>query len=397
MSAPSAPVRFPDSLVRWSRRAFLRLIAAFAAPFFAFRLKAATKPLWSGASHTQHDRDAAIERGLKFIGRIASNPQNFSRWGHDLIFCFYTISHTSKNARLRAMARSMAEHYARQWRHDHPDPPTDDAEELFLFVTGADVADRTLGADAALRQRVRLAAQKFSVVDFLRFDPLHEAPPADVPELCSKCNYQNPRATIACQKCHTSLTFRNPYDLWLDSLLITHQGDIYGVKLGASYVDVLQWITTMRPYPPPGEDQQAFDDVAYTVTHIIYTLNDYHTYRLSPAWLPQEFGYLKNYIRKAESYQDWELLGEFVDALRAFGEDESAPEIRAAMDYLLSHQNPDGSWGEMDDDDIYTRYHSTWTAIDGLREYSFHGERLRDPQLLRVLQGKATFRATPSG
>ena len=53
--------------------------------------------------------------------------------------------------------------------------------------------------------------------------------------------------------------------------------------------------------------------------------------------------------------------------------------MRAAVEYLLKHQNSDGSWGNADEQDVYTRYHATWTAIDGLREYAFHGERTELP------------------
>jgi hypothetical protein len=56
-----------------------------------------------------------------------------------------------------------------------------------------------------------------------------------------------------------------------------------------------------------------------------------------------------------------------------------------AMDYLLATQNPDGSWGDVEAEDIYDRYHPTWTAIDGLREYAWRGERLQSPRLMRLL------------
>jgi hypothetical protein len=43
----------------------------------------------------------------------------------------------------------------------------------------------------------------------------------------------------------------------------------------------------------------------------------------------------------------------------------------------------------MDDDDIYNRYHTTWTAVDGLREYSFHEERLMFPDMMPLIQGNS--------
>jgi squalene cyclase len=137
----------------------------------------------------------------------------------------------------------------------------------------------------------------------------------------------------------------------------------------------------MRPYPLASKlDEDHFDDVIYAITHVVYTLDDYEYYSLTPQSLPQEHDYLKRNLRRAMlKYEDGEILGEFLDTLRAFGHDESEPDMRAAVEYLLKHQNSDGSWGDPEEEDIYTRYHATWTAIDGLREYDFHGERTEFP------------------
>jgi hypothetical protein len=63
------------------------------------------------------------------------------------------------------------------------------------------------------------------------------------------------------------------------------------------------------------------------------------------------------------------LLGEYLDSLRSFGLAFENASIRGGFDLLMSMQNPDGSWGDMADPDPYARYHPTWTAIDGLRDY----------------------------
>jgi hypothetical protein len=338
-----------------------------------------SKPLWPGARYTERDREKAVERGLTFIGQVASNPQHFSHWGHDLLWCFYSISNTAKDEHLRQMARRLGQERARQWRHDNPELVFEDATDLANFVEGLYSAELLLGGhDEALQHRIEAAAAQYSAVDFLKFDPRLEPPPADIPALCPKCNHQNPRGATRCEKCRTPLTFRSPYEVWLDALIRTHTGDRYGVKLGASFADTVRWVSAMRPYPSNQQlrdDPDEFFDVTYAVTHVVYTLDDYGKYHLSPEWLRPEYDYLRTNLIEAEELEDGEMLGEFLDTLRAFGRNESDPEIRAGVEYLLSHQNPDGSWGDMKDDDIYTRYHSTWTAVDGLREYAYQGER----------------------
>lgn len=79
------------------------------------------------------------------------------------------------------------------------------------------------------------------------------------------------------------------------------------------------------------------------------------------------------------------MLVEFMDSLRAFGMSEKEPIFQTAMDYELSNQNRDGSWGDPQGEDLYTRYHATWTVVDGLREYRFADERLRKVELMPIL------------
>src|SRR5258708_990757 len=128
-----------------SKKSSLLLIAALLFASLIPSLGAQAKPLWPGARYTDQDREQALERGLqfigKFIGKIASDPKYFERQGYDLLWCFYTISTTARSDKLRAMAREMGVERARQWRHDHPQVPTGDPEELAAFVSGEKSVD----------------------------------------------------------------------------------------------------------------------------------------------------------------------------------------------------------------------------------------------------------------
>jgi squalene cyclase len=104
---------------------------------------------------------------------------------------------------------------------------------------------------------------------------------------------------------------------------------------------------------------------------VVYTQNDYSLYRLSPRSLPDEFAYLKSNLKEAVALKDPETMGELIDCLKSFGLDDNDPLIRTGTEFLLSSQNPDGSWGDMKTTDMYLRYHPTWTAVDGLRDYKW--------------------------
>jgi len=338
-----------------------------------------------------------VERGLRFIYSVASEPGALARWGHDLVFCFSSVSATSLNPDLRALAQRMGYERALEWRRLHPRPPRDNPASLSNFVFGT-LAANALGVPGEPdRELVRDAAAGFPATGFLGFDPSREPPPADIPAECPRCALRNRRGAVRCERCGAALRFETRYEVWLDALILTYRGDVYGVKLGAGYADVLKWIEAMRPFPPldyrPG--RQSYYG-AYAVTHVIYTLNDYGRYQLSRDWLPREFRYLEKNLRAPALHGDPETLGELMDTLRAFGVSEKDRIFQHAVDYELAHQNRDGGWGDPATDDPYTRFHSTWTAVDGLRESSSRATRLRRPELMEVLRPRSLLAARPS-
>lgn len=346
-------------------------------------------PLWAGSRFTNLDRERALHRGLQFIYRTSLKARNFADYGSDYLWCFYTLSTVVEDERLRRMARQMGVERALHWRRLHRSlPPDADAGIIADFAFGSDAADGLGVRDERLKEQIRLAAPHHTARQYLLFDPLAEPPPLDVPEECEYDGANNPRGRKTCYVCKRPLKMQSRYSVWYDALITAYSGERYGVKLGARYADVLKWLPTLRPYRSSENGTNPdFYDTVYAVTHIVYTLNNYSQYRLSPSLLPQEYQFLKDNLREAIAQDDADMLGEFMDSLRAFGLTSEDSLIRAGMEYYLTHQNKDGSWGEIDAKDVYERYHPTWNAVAGLSEYSWRdGEGLSFPEIRPLLE-----------
>jgi hypothetical protein len=362
----------------------------------AFKQQSATSlsgrrapPLWPGSRFTEAARARAVMRGLNFIYRTALKRRNFEGYGPDYIWCFYTLSVAVKDEKVRSAAHRMGLERARLWRREHRFVPTDaDAGLITELAYGNDAAESLGLPDERLKEQLKEAAPRFKARAYLLFDPLSESPPNDVPDECDYCGANdNPRGSKVCHVCKHPLQMRTRYDVWYDALITTYVGDRSGITLGAHYVDVLKWLPTLRPYHASrNSDDQEFYDTVYAITHIVYTLNNYSQYKLSPQLLPQEFEFLKTNLKEAIKEKDADMLGEFMDTLRAFGLTSNDPIIRKGMEYYLAHQNRDGSWGDMHEKDIYQRYHPTWNAVAGLSEYAWQSEGLSFPQLKPLLE-----------
>lgn len=314
----------------------------------------------------------AILRGLRFIYLASLDDDIFEEWVGDFLWCFHTISATSKYKPLRDVAARIGRKSAQRWYSWQPATLTlEDADEVARIVCIVDAAKR-LGVTAGhFDDQLRQRAQAFTASAYLGFDPAAEPPPSDIPEECTLCNSAQHRGAAFCD-CGSALDQRSRYEVWRAALVLTYTGDGFGVPLGSSYLDVIRWLPDMRPYRghENGKNPE-FSDIAYGVTHVVYTLNNYNRRRLLPEWLPVEFDFLTENVRFLLEERNTELLGEFLDCLRVFGLNHNDPNVGAIVEYLLANQNPDGSWGDVSDPDILTRCHTTWTAIDGLRDYDW--------------------------
>lgn len=345
------------------------------------------------ASYKTAERRVAIERGMHFIYAIAQKPRHFSRCSDDLLYFFYHVALTARDRTLREMARNMGEESFSRWRNRYQDLPANADVDTIIDYFHADSTAEQFGLrNKKLKQQIRGAAKHFTAGDFLWFDPLKESPPWDVPELCDHCDAWNARGRKRCSCCRHKLTMMTRYQVWYYSLIRAYCAAIYGIVLGANYADVLRWLPTLRPYPKPSRngDNTDFADSIYAISHIVYTLNDYGKFRLSPSWLPEEYEFLKSNVKQAIALDDPDMTGEILDSLMAFGLDDRDRIIKDGIDYLLACQNPEGSWGDRDTNDLYCKYHPTWSAIDGLREFAWRGERVKFPSVLPMLKQWAT-------
>ena len=332
-------------------------------------------------------RDAAIERGLDFIYRFGGKADRFANYGSFLICCFALVGATSRNPKLRLLGRERAKQLLRRWSRLHPSLPANATSDLLLEFVVVRYAQSRIGLrDPARTMQIRAVARRFSAPDLLGFDPATEPPPNDLPYPCD-CTFQNPRGRKACKQCKRRLRIQSRYRVWMEALANTYVAERCGVLFGARYADALKWLPLMRPYPVRNQDdEEVVWDAIYAVTHIVYTLNDYNTYRLSPRWLPREFAYLKANVEAACAQHDPELLGELLDSLKALGLPPRHPLIQRGTRYLLTEQNEDGSWGDPEEENLRTRCHTTWTAIDGLRTCAWRGQRLSRPDLKSSLK-----------
>ena len=310
----------------------------------------------------------AIARGLEFVGEFTECWRVLQPHGHEVLVMFSHVATTSRSLRLRATARRIGQHLASKWLERQSIPH--DAHELFSVAMGAWAAADLGKCDSAFQLRIEAAFTRRDVARILRFDPRLEGPPDNLPAECSGCSSINARGHRTCVVCHRSLKFETRYAVWSYALVVAYQCERFGPPIGVSLIDVVRWICDMRPYPAGEVDTLSTWDAAFAVTHLVYVLNDYNRWQLRPEWLRPEYEFLRKLLAKAFDSDTIDLLGECVDTLAAFGLSRTGRVLRPAVRYLSSAQNDDGSWGPESADD-YTRIHTTWTAIDGIREHKW--------------------------
>jgi hypothetical protein len=306
-------------------------------------------PLWPGAKFSTADRDRAVERAVRFIYSVAMDPFVFHDSGSDLLFAFANMSTSNGDRRIAELARRMGRERAIEWRRQHQTiSPRASATAVSDLLYGSYSANLLGVPDRTFHRALLARAATFSARDYVGFDPAREPPPDTVKGFSRR-------------------------SLFLYSLLAAYFGEEAGTEAEGRYRDVLQWLPQMRPYPPHRYNADEYYDAVFAITHVVYTYNHYNRSRVMPQCFPDEFAYLKANLPAAIPDKDPDTLGEYVDSLRAFGLDYSDAHLREATEYLLSTQNPDGSWGDPSERDSYVRYHSAWTGQGALQQFHWKG------------------------
>ncbi len=344
------------------------------------------------AEPTLHDlrarRKRAISRALGYLERIAGQAAVLSRLGSGFLYCTAFMATTAADPLLVRRARRLAMRAlsARNDVWNQPLEPTT-SDELAELVHGH-LAGHRLGIRFPRRVAgLRDHAARFDATSLLGWTPGKEPPPVGLRSRC-ECGWCSPARAATCRNpdCREPLVLQSRRRTWCLALVAAYCGERLGVRLGGRFAEVLAWLPELPDYPTPQRGLGGFYDAAYAVTHVVYTLNDFGRHQLDPAWLPREYEFLRRHLEYVIDLDDPDLLGEFLDTLRAFGSADDHPAIRAGMLRLLAGQNRDGSWGSTDDGDPYRRFHATWAAIDGLRDFAWRGQGLSFPALLPMLR-----------
>jgi hypothetical protein len=203
----------------------------------------------------------AVTRALRLLYTLACRRSTFEKYGSHFLLAFYFIGTTTGNAAIRRqalrMGRERARHWISRWNHT---PRTLSARTVLDDVFASYAAWQLGIRNSRIRRELQIAVAKYTPRELLGF------------------GLRDPRIK---------------YEPWYCALFTTYFCERHGIELGVRYIDVLNQLPKLRPYPRPGT--RNYHDSIYAVTHIVYTLNDYNRFRLSPRLLPHEFTFLKEH------------------------------------------------------------------------------------------------------
>ncbi len=311
--------------------------------------------------------------------------------GVGLVHCAANLSRTAADPWIALRARRLGRHAFTVWRRTHAADPASSPEvwgEWVRMYVGA----RALGirSPKSLRYLATVAAAGGAEAsNAYAIDKRGVF--SNVPEACA-CGAENAPGTRICRNatCRRRLRHMSRFRAWCLTLTDGYCRARLGLDAQGRFAGALAAMALVRPYQLRNRYCLGdFYDAAYAVSHLVYALNDFGRFTLRRTWLPWEHAFLAGRIGSALDLEDVDLVGEFVDALRAFHEDADRPLVKAGFRFLLDTQHHDGSWTSRSADGDYARFHVVWAALDGIREFRWPRWGLSFPSLLPFLTQSA--------
>jgi hypothetical protein len=309
----------------------------------------------------------AARRALALLRRLAERKSTFAKYSGHFLLAFHFIGTTSRDGALRRTALAAGRERARFWKRQWPRKGRQlDAAAIVDGICASYAAEQLGIAHGGIRRELEAAAIRQPVDDLLGFDPRCGHIPRDVPDDCA-CGAFNERGRRWCRECRRRLSPRSRHEAWYVALIRIYFCERWGLRLPVDYSDVMELLPLLRPYPRPGS--RHYRDAIYAVTHIVYTLNDYNRSRLPVRVVRRERAFLIASLPWAIRRGEADTVAEIIDSLAGCGLADAHPLMTGGRAFILAQQRADGGWGDTHDD--YGRFHSVWTCIDGLRDYSF--------------------------
>lgn len=298
------------------------------------------------ASHPNRvdPRRSAVWAAYTWMVRQSGRQEVVAEYGTDFMEFYYELSTSARDPRLREAARLQGR--TATLRYLRIMGPASNPTEALDLISAASLSEE-FGIRSPLL--ARLAHQAGTGFDF---EDLYSV--------------------------HPGVTIEDP-DVICDAIICLH----FARRADLTDGEALQWAISLARTHVYGDPRQMEpDDVIdqdNLVTHVVYVLSDYGRLSLAGCALTREREYMIAQLPRVVRQGDVELTSEFVDSLRILGVGDEHRAVSAARSWLLTVQNPDGSFGDPGAEDFYDRYHSTWTALNALRDFRFQGRGPRWP------------------
>jgi hypothetical protein len=141
------------------------------------------------------------------------------------------------------------------------------------------------------------------------------------------------------------------------------------LRLPVDYRDEFLRTCASLPFKYTVADEDGYRDQNYYATHVVFVMTGYGEYPIRDTAFARKLRkyLLQNFPIVRARVHDLDLLGEYVECMKIFGLGQRA-EVIEAVQYIISRQDPDGSWAKKrgKDDDPYSLFHPSWTSITAI-------------------------------